>query len=327
MKRLLWPVAALVLILLFNAAFSPGFFSVSVRDGRLYGSLIDIFNRGAPVMLLSLGMTLVIATAGVDLSVGAIMAIAGAVAAGILVRPEGTLFAQMHVPQTMFAMVAVALVIAGLLGLFNGLLIGKGGVQPIVATLILMVAGRGVAQLLTNGQIVTFEDQRLVGFGSGSVGGIPIPIILFAVAFLIVGALIRRTALGLFIESVGSSSKAARLSGIDANTVKLFVYCLSGVMAGIAGLIVAGDIKGADASNAGLYMELDAILAVAIGGTALTGGKFSLAGSILGALVMQALTTTILTHGVPPEATMVAKALIIVGLCIAQSPKLVRRTA
>ncbi len=327
MKRLVWPLAALGLILLFNAIFSPGFFAITVKDGRLYGSLIDIFNRGAPVMLLSLGMTLVIATGGVDLSVGAIMAIAGAVAAGILVRPQDTVFQHLHLPQNMIVVVTAALVVAGVLGLFNGWLIGKGGVQPIVATLILMVAGRGVAQLLTNGQIVTFEDPRLVGFGSGNLLGIPIPIILFAIAFVIMGFLIRKTALGLFVEAVGSSSRAARLSGINANTIKLFVYCVSGLMAAVAGLIVTGDIKGADASNAGLYMELDAILAVAIGGTALTGGKFSLAGSVIGALVMQALTTTILTHGVKPEATMVAKALIIVGLCIAQSPKLARRTA
>lgn len=327
MKRLLWPAIALGLILIFNAIFSPGFFAISVQDGRLYGSLIDIFNRGAPVILLSIGMTLVIATGGVDLSVGAIMAIAGAVAAGILVRPNGTLFATMHLPQTMLVFVAVALVVAGLAGLFNGWLIGKGGVQPIVATLILMVAGRGVAQLLTNGQIVTFEDKSLVGFGSGSVSGVPIPIILAAIAFALIGLLVRKTALGLFIEAVGSSAKAARLSGINANSIKLVVYAISGLMAGIAGLIVTGDIKGADASNAGLYMELDAILAVAIGGTALTGGKFSLAASVLGALVMQALTTTILTHGVKPEITLVAKALIIVGLCIAQSPKLVRRAA
>lgn len=318
---------ALGLILIFNAIFSPGFFAISMQDGRLYGSLIDIFNRGAPVILLSIGMTLVIATGGVDLSVGAIMAIAGAVAAGILVRPNGTLFASMHLPQTMFVFVAIALVVAGLAGLFNGWLIGKGGVQPIVATLILMVAGRGVAQLLTNGQIVTFEDKSLVGFGSGSVAGVPNPIILATIAFALIGLLIRKTALGLFIEAVGSSAKAARLSGINANSIKLVVYAISGLMAGIAGLIVTGDIKGADASNAGLYMELDAILAVAIGGTALTGGKFSLAASVLGALVMQALTTTILTHGVKPEITLVAKALIIVGLCIAQSPKLVRRAA
>ncbi len=327
MKRLLWPAVALGLILIFNAIFSPGFFAISMQDGRLYGSLIDIFNRGAPVILLSIGMTLVIATGGVDLSVGAIMAIAGAVAAGILVRPNGTLFATMHLPQTMLVFAVVALVVAGLAGLFNGWLIGKGGVQPIVATLILMVAGRGVAQLLTNGQIVTFEDESLVGFGSGSVVGVPIPIILAAIAFALIGLLVRKTALGLFIEAVGSSAKAARLSGINANSIKLVVYAISGLMAGIAGLIVTGDIKGADASNAGLYMELDAILAVAIGGTALTGGKFSLAASVLGALVMQALTTTILTHGVKPEITLVAKALIIVGLCIAQSPKLARRAA
>lgn len=327
MKRLALPLGALALILLFNAIFSPGFFEITVREGRLYGSLIDIVNRGTPVLLLALGMTLVIATAGVDLSVGAIMAIAGAVAAGILVRPEGTLFANLHLPQAFAFMLLAALVVAILLGCFNGVLIGKFGVQPIVATLILMVAGRGFAQLLTNAQKVPFNNEQFVAIGSGNVLGIPMPVIIFLFVFLALTLLVRKTALGLFIEAVGSSAKAARLCGINATGIKVFVYACSGLMAGIAGLIAAGDLKATDASNAGLYLELDAILAVAIGGTALTGGKFSLAGSVVGALVMQALTTTILTKGISPEVTQVVKALIIVALCVAQSPRLARRKA
>lgn len=325
MKRLIWPLAGLGAILLFNLIFSPGFFEITVREGRLYGSLIDIANRGAPVMLLAIGMTLVIATAGVDLSVGAIMAITGAIAAGILVRPEGTMFVSMALPQSFAFMLFLSLGVAILAGSFNGLLIGRYGVQPIVATLILMVAGRGVAQLLTNAQKVTFNDERLANLGSGAIVGIPMPILIFVAVFAALALLARKTALGLFIEAVGSSARAARLCGINANGIKVFVYACSGLMAGIAGLIVAGDLKGADASNAGQYLELDAILAVAIGGTALTGGKFSLTGSVIGALVMQALTTTILTKGISPELTQVVKALLIVALCIAQSPKIVAR--
>jgi len=315
---------ALVAILIFNAIFSPGFFSITVIDGRLYGSLIDILNRGVPVMLLSLGMTLVIATAGVDLSVGAIMAIAGAVAAGIVVRPEDTLFQTLNLPPSFALMILIPLALATLAGAFNGLLIGRFGVQPIVATLILMVAGRGVAQLLTNAKKVTFNEDRLAFIGSGAFLGIPMPILIFLGAFAALTLLVRRTALGLFIEAVGSSSRAANLCGIRADRLKVFVYACSGLMAGIAGLIAAGDLKAADAGNAGLFLELDAILAVAIGGGALTGGRFSLAGSVIGALVMQALTTTILTKGVSPELTQMVKALLIVGLCIAQSP-VVRR--
>jgi galactofuranose transport system permease protein len=325
MKRLVWPLTGLGAILLFNLFFSPGFFTVEVRDGRLYGSLIDIVNRGTPVMLLALGMTLVIATAGVDLSVGAIMAIAGAIAAGILVRPDGTFFETLALPQSFGFMLFLSLGVAILAGAFNGVLIGRFGVQPIVATLILMVAGRGAAQLLTNAQKVTFNDQRLANLGSGALLGIPMPVIIFLVIFALLAFLIRKSALGLFIEAVGSSARAARLCGINADGIKVFVYACSGLMAGIAGLIAAGDLKGADASNVGLYLELDAILAVAIGGTALTGGRFSLTGSVIGALVMQALTTTILTKGVSPELTQVVKALIIVALCIAQSPRLARR--
>lgn len=327
MKRALWPLLALIGILLFNAIFSPGFFSITVLDGRLYGSLIDILNRGVPVMLLSLGMSLVIATAGVDLSVGAIMAIAGAIAAGIVVRPEDTLFQTLNLPPSFALMLIIPLTLAALAGAFNGLLIGRFGVQPIVATLILMVAGRGLAQLLTNAKKVTFNEDRLSFIGSGALWGIPMPIVIFLGVFGLLGLVVRRTALGLFIEAVGSSSRAANICGIRADRLKVFVYACSGLMAGVAGLIAAGDLKAADAANAGLYLELDAILAVAIGGGALTGGRFSLVGSVLGALVMQALTTTILTKGVSSELTQIIKALLIVSLCIAQSPTFRRRVA
>jgi ribose/xylose/arabinose/galactoside ABC-type transport system permease subunit len=321
----MWPLAALILILAFDAIYTPGFFHVSMREGRLYGSVIDILNRAAPVLLLSIGMTLVIATGGVDLSVGAIMAIAGATAAGLLMHPRDTPFAHLGSSPPFVVLCVVALAVSALAGMFNGLLVGKGGVQPIVATLILMVAGRGVAQLLTGGQIVVFQDASLAGVGGGAVVGVPMPIILFLIAWSLAALLVRKTALGLFIEAVGSSAPAARLAGINANGIKIFAYTISGLMAGVAGLIVCGQIKGADAGNAGLYLELDAILAVAIGGTALTGGKFSLGGSALGALVMQALTTTMVTIGVPYEATLVAKSLIIVALCLAQSPQIALR--
>lgn len=328
MKRLnpiVWPLAALVLILLFNAWLTPGFFLVEVREGRLFGSLIDIANRAAPVLLLSIGMTLVIATGGVDLSVGAIMAIAGAVAACLLARPADSPLHALDVAGSLPLIVTISLAVAVLAGAFNGLLVSRAGIQPIVATLILMVTGRGVAQLLTNGQIVTFSDPGFSRIGTGNVFGLPMPIVIFAVALASVALLTRRTALGLFIEAVGSSSAAARLSGIRAERVKTTVYAISGLMAGVAGLIACADIKGADASNAGLYLELDAILAVCVGGTAMTGGKFTLAGTVVGAILMQTLTTTILTRGVSPHATLVAKALIIVAVCLLQSPAFRRR--
>lgn len=317
---LTWPIAALVIILLFNAAFTPGFFSIEMRDGRLFGSLVDIVNRAAPVLLLGLGMTLVIATGGVDLSVGAIMAIAGAVAACLIAHPADSPLGGIHV-GSLPVILLISLGVAALAGAFNGMLVAKAGIQPIVATLLLMVAGRGVAQLLTNGQIVTFNDPTFAKIGTGALLGIPMPIVIFLVALAFLSLLTRRTALGLFIEAVGSSSSAARLAGINAARIKLAVYTISGLAAGVAGLIACADIKGADANSAGLYLELDAILAVCVGGTAMTGGRFSLAGTVMGAILMQALTTTILTRGVSPHATFVAKALIIVVVCLLQSPQ------
>ena len=307
--RLVWPAAALALLLLFNYFFTPGFFHLEVKDGRLFGSLVDIFNRAAPVMLLALGMTLVIATAGVDLSVGAVMAIAGTVCA-IMVT-------QHALPLTYVLLAALG---AGLLcGMANGLLVGGFGVQPIVATLILMVAGRGIAQLLSDGQIITVDRAEFNLIGGGFFLGLPFPVTIVAVAALITWIITRRTALGLYVESVGGNENALRYSGINPRLVKFFVYTLSGVWAAVAGTIATSDIKAADANNVGLYLELDAILSVAIGGTSLTGGRFYIAGSLLGALLIQALTTTILSRGVPVEYTLVVKAVVIITVCLLQS--------
>lgn len=319
-SAIVYPLVGLALVLVFNALLTPGFFAIELRDGRLFGNLVDILNRAAPIAILSVGMTLVIATKGVDLSVGAVIAISGAVAAVVVTGTPGPL-GFIHAAGNVGVAIACALLAAILAGLFNGLLVGKVGVQPIVATLILMVAGRGLAQLLTNGQIVIFSEPGLERFGTGSVFGVPTPVVLAVFAFAAVGLLVRRTALGLFIEASGANAEAARLAGVASDRIKVFVYSVSGLMAGIAGLIACADIKAADANNAGLYTELDAILAVAVGGTTLAGGRFSLTGSVVGAVLIQALSTTILARGISPPATLVAKALIIVAIVLVQSPE------
>jgi simple sugar transport system permease protein len=323
MKRMptwVWALAVLGLVLAFNAVFTPGFFALEMRDARIFGSLVDVLNRAAPVALLALGMTLVIATGGVDLSVGAIMAVAGAIAASLIARPEGTPLAGIDLHGSVPLIIVAALIAAVLCGLFNGVLVSFFDLQPIVATLLLMVAGRGIAQLLANGQIVTFTHPGFASLATGAFLGLPNPVWIVIAGLIAFGLLTRSTALGLFIEATGSNPTAARYTGIDAKRVKLAVYALSGLVAGIAGLILTADIQGADANNAGLYLELDAILAVSVGGTALTGGRFSLAGSIVGALLMQTLTTTILTKGVSPEMTLVLKAVVVVVVCLLQSP-------
>jgi len=319
-KNLIAPLVVLGGLLLFDLFFTPGFFHLAWTNGRLQGSLIDILNRAAPVQILAIGMTLVIATGGVDLSVGAVMAISGTVAASLLAAAEqpGAKRSIGHsVPQVVLVSLGCSLVC----GLWNGLLVSFVELQPIVATLLLMVAGRGVAQLIADGQIITFSNEGYGHIASGSVFIFPNPVWLALALAFAVAALVRRTSLGLFLEAVGGNAQASRFSGIDSRWVKTAAYALCGLGAGLAGVIVSADIKAADANNAGLYLELDAILAVAIGGTSLSGGRFSLIGSVIGAILMQALTTTVLSKGVPPPATLVLKAVVVVGVCLFQSPK------
>ncbi len=301
---------AVVLLLLVNLATTPGFFSVTLREGRLYGSLIDILNMAAPTMLLAIGMTLVIATGGIDLSVGAVMAVAGSVMA--LMAKNGA-----PIPLILAAVAAICIV----LGVLNGTLVAAFGIQPMVATLVLMVSGRGIAQLLTNGQIVTISNPGVEFIGNGFLFGLPFAVSLVAAILAITALFVRRTALGLFIESIGDNEQASRFSGVNVRLVKVLAYAFCAVCAGAAGLIQASWIKAADANNAGMYLELDAILAAILGGTPLTGGRFSFVGAILGVLIIQTLTTTILTKGVPPEFNLVVKAIAVLLVCLLQSPE------
>lgn len=324
MKRA-WPpygfaLAGLALILIFNAIASPGFLALELRDGQLYGSLIDILNRAAPVMLVSLGMTLVIATGGVDLSVGSVMAIASATAGALLASPPG---APVSVPIVLLASVGAA----GLCGAVNGALVGVIGMQPIVATLALMVAGRGVAQLITQGQIIVIDSPAFEALGTGSLLGLPTPVVLAVLSAAVLILAVRRTAWGLFTEAVGSNPRAAQLAGLPVRGLKMAAYLVSGLAAGLAGAVACADIQAADANNAGLYLELDAILAVSIGGGLLTGGRFSLTGSAIGAVLMQALTTTLLSRGVPPPIALAAKAALIMAVVLLQAPELRRLLA
>jgi simple sugar transport system permease protein len=305
----LWPLSALAVLLLFNLLFTEGFARLTIRDGHIYGSLVDILKLSSQVMLVALGMTLVIATAGVDLSVGAVVAIAGSVATKLMVERHAGL------PLALAASLGLCLALGG----WNGALVAWAGVQPIVATLILMVAGRGVAQLLTDGQIITVSSPGFSFIAGGHFLGLPFPVTLVVMMWLITVALTRGTAMGLFIESVGNNETASRFCGVNARAVKMFVYTFTGCCAGLAGLVAASDINAADANNAGLYIELDAILAVVIGGTSLSGGRFNLAGSLVGALIIQTLTTAIKMRGVPVEYTLVVKAVVVMGVCLLQS--------
>ena len=310
-RRIAPQALTLVAVLLLAALAFPGFFDIGLSGGRLVGSPIDILKRGAPVALLSIGMTLVIATRGIDLSVGAVMAIAGAVAAWAITSGWGLL-----------AALGLSLLAGLACGLWNGVLVALLGMQPIVATLILMVAGRGVAQLVTQGTILTFNNEGLAWFGAGTALGLPTPVVIWVLAGVVAGLAVRRTALGLLIEAVGVNPRASRLAGIDTRVLLISVYAISGLCGALAGVIAAADIRGADANNAGLWLELDAILAVVIGGTSLLGGRFSLLASLIGAMTIQSVNTGILLAGFPPEFNLVIKAGIVLVILVLQSPRI-----
>jgi simple sugar transport system permease protein len=316
-SQLFWPLLALALIMLFNLIFTPGFYDIEVKDGHLSGFLIDILNRGSVLMLLGIGMTMVIATGGVDLSVGAVVAISAATAT-VLINPalatelissEELIKDVTRTP--LWICILAALTISTVCGLWNGLLVSRARIQPMVATLVLMVAGRGIAQLITNGQIITVYYSPYFFIGNGYLIGLPFALFIVVIVFLFSWLLARRTAFGLFVESVGINARSSFFSGISEKNIKLLVYTFCGFCAGVAGLIYSSNVKSADANNAGLSLELDAILAVVIGGTLMSGGRFSLLASVIGALVIQSTTTTMYAIGVPAMAASAIKGVVV----------------
>ncbi|MFC0105394.1 ABC transporter permease [Kibdelosporangium aridum] len=318
--RLFWPVVALVLLLLGNFLFSPSFFSIELREGHLYGSLIDILRFGAPLILVALGMTLVIATGGIDLSVGSVVAISAAIAC-LQISQLG----DQNSIGGIAGAVGIALGLSLALGAANGVLVAVLNIQPIVATLILMVAGRGLAQLITDGQIITINSQPYQAIGGGFVLTLPVSILIAVAVFLLSSLLVRRSALGMLLEAVGGNPEASRLAGVRSRRLIWLAYVVCGLFAGIAGLMISSNVSSADGNNAGLWIELDAILAVVIGGTALTGGRFSFTGTVIGALLIQTLSTTVYTLGIPPETTLLFKAVVVMAVCLVQSPAFRRK--
>ena len=316
-SKILWPLVALAILLLFNLFFTPNFFRMEIMEGHLFGNLIDIIKNGAPIMLLAIGLTLVIATHGIDISVGSVVAISAGVVAMLI---GGDLEGNTRFPIA-FAM-AVALLVCTTAGMWNGMLVSRIGMQPIVATLILFVAGRGIAMVTTNAMVIWLYAEPFAYLGQGYLLGLPFSI--YIVAFLLLATFLatRKTALGMFIEAVGINPTATRFAGINSKNILFGVYAFSGFCAGVSGLIVCSTVMSADGNNAGNLFELDAILAVVLGGTSLNGGRFFLLGSMVGALIIQTLTTTIYAFNVPPEISQVVKALVVYGVSLLQSDRL-----
>lgn len=309
--RAVWPLAALAVILIVDGIIAPDFFSIRIVQGRLFGSVIDVVYRGMPPAMIALGMAIVIGTKGIDLSVGSIIAVVGA-----------TIAWRMHAGDPHFVILLLAIGVGLLCGVWNGFLVAVLDIQPIIATLILMVSGRGIGlmiNLIYGGTDPSFESPLLQGLSVGSIGLIPTRLYVGVVVFILLWLLIRRTALGLFLETVGANSAAANLAGINSRLVKYSAYLISGLLSAVAGIIMTADTHTSDPVSVALFSELDAILAVVIGGGSLAGGRIYLGMTLIGVLVIQALVTSILMSGLPPEYNLLVKAVVVLFVLLLQS--------
>ena len=321
-SKIFWAVVAEVLILLVSVILRPDFLKVVINPttGMLYGVPIDILNRSSEITIIAMGMTLVIALGGTDLSVGALVAVSGAMALKFL-RWDVTQYPTPgdYTIMPYFLVILVPLVVCTVMGAFNGVLISKLGMQPIIATLILMVAGRGIAQIATNGKQFTTMYTPFQQIAQGYFLKLPMPIIITAVVVLLVALFTRKTSFGMFVESVGVNPSASRVSGLRSSRIILIAYMLTGLLSGISGLIYSSRISSCDSNNAGVNNEMNAILAVVIGGTSMSGGKFSLTGTVIGSLIIQTIVTLVYFFGVVAEAIMAFEAMIIAVVIVLQS--------
>jgi ribose/xylose/arabinose/galactoside ABC-type transport system permease subunit len=284
-------LAALILLVLGNAIFTPNFATVS----NFWNILLQV----STTVLVAVGMTLVIATGGIDLSVGSVMAIASALAAILL----GS-----GVAVAVFAALALALSV----GALNGLLIAGFRIQPIIVTLGLLISGRGIAQVMSQGgQLIPISNPTFEYLGKGYVGPVPVQVVIMIAVVAAAIFVMRATSFGRYVVAVGGNEAAARLAGVKVKRTKVAVYAISGLLAGLAGLIETARLGASDAAKVGLNIELDAIAAVVVGGTPLTGGRVTVAGTLVGALIMQVITTSFNMRLIPFSWSLVLKAAII----------------
>lgn len=308
-------LGVLIILIIYNLVSTPRFLTLDGLTEAINVNLIQV----APTAIVATGMTLVIATGGIDLSVGSLMAIAGAIAPIIFLST---------IPPLNNPIIGVGLgiiipiVVVGLLGLFNGVLVTTFRIQPIIATLILFTAGRGIAQVISNGNIQVFRGSNFVLLGSGRILNIPFQVIVMLIIVAMVTWLVRTTTFGRYMLATGGNESASRLAGIPVSRVKRTVYIISGVLAGIAGLIIVAINSSSDANNVGLNGELDAIAAVAVGGTPFSGGQASILGTLLGALLIQMIRFTLVTKNVPfPVAQIINAAIILLAVYLKRERK------
>ncbi len=314
-----WAIIGIAVLLLINSIKNPAYLALGVNPttGLLTGNVLDILRVSAPIIMIALGMTFVIATGGIDLSVGSMMAVGGAVAMETLSTVSDSTSA-----GAMFEAIGLALALAIVLGAINGLLVAVVGLQPFISTLIMMLAARGIARVITDGQNTNATNEPFRQLSNGQILGLPTSFVIAVLIVVIIAFFMRRTALGLMIESIGINPHASRLAGIRPRPILFGVYILSAALAAVAGLFSVSEVMTVSVSGTGNLMELDAILAVVIGGTSLAGGKFSILGSTIGALLIATLNKTVLFLGIPAAATPAFKALVIIVLVLLQSERI-----
>lgn len=324
-QQLFLPIFCMLLVLCVNIVYDVAqgrdfydFFKIYIQNDMLNGRIVNILNRGSEVAILAIGMTLVVsASAGTDISVGSVMALSAGVCCTLLAGAAAPQATELAVP--LIVGVLAALVVGCVCGAFNGALVAYLNIQPMVATLILWTAARAIGLLVCNNLIVYVRNDAFAMFG-GYIGPVPTPLIIAAVCIAVVTIVLKKSALGLYIQSVGINKKASRIAGLNSQKIIFLCYVLCGLCAGIAGVVASSRITSADTNNIGLNFELDAILAVALGGNSLAGGKFNLAGSIIGAYTIQAITTTMYNLGVSSAVNPVFKAVIVIVIVAVQAP-------
>ena len=319
-SQLLIPLIAIAILVVFNLIRDPSFFSVSIAsnnkgDPVLQGNLISILNGASELVILSMGMTLVTAASGgQDISVGALAAIAGSMFVKVL--KSGTI-----TPGLIVGAFLACCAIAMVFGAFNGTLVSVFGIQPMIATLILFTSGRSIAYWINGGATPTIENATINAIGSFIPGiAIPTPILIVILMGILFALLFRFTALGMYIQTVGINQSAARLNGINPVGIKLLSFILLGICCAVSGVIGVSRLGLINHETLLLNIEMDAILAVAIGGNSLGGGKFNMFGSVLGAYAIQALTITLYAMKVPSTDVKAYKAIVIVILVVIGSP-------
>ncbi len=323
-QQLFIPLAALVLLVLFNLIADPSFFAVSIKENSLgnpvlSGNIISVLDNASELVILSIGMTLVTASSGgQDISVGAAMAIAGSVILRLVCGGQVNADT-MH--MNLFLALFIAIVVSMLFGAFNGTLVAYFKIQPMVATLILYTAGRSIAAWINNNELPIMNDLSFKYAGT-FLPGIPIPTPVFITIFMIAlfWLVLKFTNLGLYTQSVGINASSARLNGLNPQRVKLLTYMILGACVAVAGFIRVSRSGSINYSRIAENIEMDAILAVALGGNALSGGKFNIYGSVLGAYVIQFLTTTLYKYDVPSTALPAYKAVVVILLVVLSAP-------